>query len=187
MTRFIHTVMTVLFITLCTFGSVALASNETEKQRIQNCVDTGLPRIIAGEEIGRYISLSNFSLNAVGRGNWDTLGKVPGAQDELRALILTTIEKKARTEIRKQAAQGIDLTKTKVAVSNVVQKKDRYKAEGVVTSPSGTSYRFESIVTLNGNQCILHSIIVEGIFSIAQDLGNHPDIIAFMKQYKLKR
>lgn len=186
MAHFIHTVMTALFITLALSVTPARAANEAEKVTIQLCVNTGLPKIIAGEEIARYISLNNFSLNAIGKGNWDSLSI--GEQEELKVLVLATIEKKARAEIKKQAASGIDLTKTAVIVKDVaLQTNGLYRVTGTVISPSGIPYSFKSQVNLNGQQCTLHSIIVEDSFSIAQDIGGHPDITAFMKLYKLKR
>ncbi len=183
---FIRTAMTALFFTIYTSVTAQSASAGTAKDIFQTCVNVGIPAMVRGVNFQRYISLDSFSFNVVGRGNWrslDTSGKTA-----LNELVLATLKQKATTAISEQAAKGIDLTQTRASISTATQQKNGlYEVTGTITTPTGNQYDFNSTASTDGSNCQLHTLWIQGLFSIAQDLQLDSNIQTFMTKHRLKR
>ena len=165
----------VIWIWVALAGAAAAGTTE-----IEECIDIGLTRALAGENIARYLAIGSISAGIVGRGNWEILGK-SGARESFKDLVLAVIT--ARLNER-----GGEFIGAETAISSAeLRQNGLYEIEGTLTTKNAVPYNFTGFVQVMQSRCVAHTLTVENWFTLSNWLADDARINEFMIAHKLKQ
>ncbi len=170
------------FITVLLFFSPEQATAELtpkEEVLIQTCLDKSFVSVLQGKAIAEYSDVPLLTKRMLGPGNYNTLTLTQIKQFE--KLVLKHLQLRSKEKGSAYAGSTVKLE------DGTSAKDTSFEIQGTITGKDGVPYFFQAYAWVSKKRCQFFSLDVEGLFKLKEWLRERPEIVALMKELKLKR